>query len=256
MSANLSENQMLEQMLMVSPLENHWEWWSLSSKSRPNHGDDKALPNGYSVFVHQASSCKKRSWKTWHHCIHYYIRLNMVFKLMYDLSRWCHKTSVKKKSAYWQTNIRLKWSKRAGVERLVHTSIYELTNTTILPKLMKASLCRFQGHAEVEHSLSTNKKLSPVNVLCCAMTQTTKDAVRITGHGQVHAMPIIQSFMQACKSAYSAYKTRSTRQEKVKKAKEQRQKDQGKEEAKEQKESIMSMKRKKRRLEDREKICQ
>ena len=35
------------------------------------------------------------------------------------------------------------------------------------------------------------------------MRQTIKDAVRIAGHGQAHAMPITQSFMQVCKSAYS-----------------------------------------------------
>ena len=86
------------------------------------------------------------------------------------------------------------------------------------------------------------------------MRQTTKDAIRVAGPGQAHAMPITQSFMQACKSAYSVYKNRRTREEKVKKANEQRRKDQGEEEAKEQKEAIIiSMKRRKRRLEDREK---
>ena len=50
----------------------------------------------------------------------------------------------------------------------------------------------------------------------------------VTGHGQAHAMPITQSLMQACRSAYSVYNTRITREEKEKKAKEQRLKDQGK----------------------------
>ena len=84
------------------------------------------------------------------------------------------------------------------MERLVHTSIYRLNNTTILPKLTKASLCRAHGHAEVEHSLSTNKKLSTMNVLCCQMRQTTKDAVRVTGHGQAHAMPMLDVGLQIC----------------------------------------------------------
>ena len=93
---------------------------------------------------------------------------------------------------------------------------------------MKASLCRAHGHVEVEHSLSTNKKLSTMNVLCCQMRQTTKDAIRVTGHGQAHAMSITQSLMHACRSAYSVYKTRRRGEKKVKKAKEQRLNDQGK----------------------------
>ena len=179
----------------VSPLEHRWVGLSLGSK-RPNHWDDKVLSNCYRVSVQQTSSCIKRSWKTRYHYIHCYIKLNVVFKLLYELSRRCHRSSVKKKSAYWQTNIRLKWSQRAGIERLVHTSIYRLTNITVLPKLMKASLCRAHGHAEVEHSLSTNNKLSTMNVLCCQTRQTTKDVVRVTGHGQAHVMPITQSLMQ------------------------------------------------------------
>ena len=84
------------------------------------------------------------------------------------------------------------------MERLVHTSIYGLTNTTILPKLTIASLCHTHGHAEVEHSLSKNKKLSTMNVLCCQMRQTTKDAVRVSGYGQAHAMPILDASLQIC----------------------------------------------------------
>ena len=119
---------------------------------------------------------------------------------------------------------------------------------------MKAFLCRDHGSAEVELALSTNKKLSTMNILCCQMSQTTKDAVRVTGHGcQANAMPITQSLMQAYRSVNSVYKTHRTREEKVKKAKEQRLKDRGEEEAKEQKEAIMSMEKKRRRLEDREK---
>ena len=76
--------------------------------------------------------------------------------------------------------------------------------------------------------LLSKQKLSTKNVLCCQMSQTTKDAVRVTRHGQAHAMPITWSLMQTCRVACSVYNNRRTREEKEKKAKKQRLKDRGK----------------------------
>ena len=77
-----------------------------------------------------------------------------------------------------------------------------------------------------------------MNVLCCQVSQTTKDAVRVTGRSHDHAMSITQSLMQACRSTYSVYKTQRTREEKEKKVKGQRLKDQVKRYAKGQQEAI------------------
>ena len=58
------------------------------------------------------------------------------------------------------------------------------------------------------------------------MIQTNKDAVRVTGHGQTHAMPITRSLMQTCRVA-CIQQPNNTRREREK-AKKQRLKDRGK----------------------------
>ena len=68
-----------------------------------------------------------------------------------------------------------------------------------------------------------------MNALRYQMNQATKDAVRVKGHGQAHAMTITQSLTRPVD-----HNTQRTQGEKEKKAKEQRLKEQGEEEAKEQ----------------------
>ena len=58
------------------------------------------------------------------------------------------------------------------------------------------------------------------------MSQTTKDSVRITGHGQTLAMPITRSLMQTCR-VVCIQQPKNTRREREK-AKKQRLKDRGK----------------------------
>ena len=141
-------------------------------------------------------------------------------------------------------------SRRAGTKRLVQTSIYALITTTILPRLVKASLCHAHFIYEVErivHSECTPLSDESNNRRCSQSYRTWSSPC--------YAMPITQSLMQVYRTAYSAYNTQRTRGEKEKKAKVQRLKDQGEEEVKEQKEALVSMEREKRKLEDR-KFCQ
>ena len=90
---------------------------------------------------------------------------------------------------------------------------------------MKASLCHAHGNTEVKHSLSTNKKLSTMNVLCCQMRQTTKDAVNYTTWSSpcYASHSILDAGLQICLQCV------------------QRLKDKREEEDKEQKETIMFM---------------
>ena len=159
----------------VSPIEHCWEGWSLSSK-KPNHGDDKVLPNCYRVSVQQASFAEKHlespgitasaatwSW-TWDssHC------MNCQEDVTDHQSR--------KKISLLTDEFQAQVIQKAGFERLVHTSIYRLTNSTILPKLMNASpwpywSCAFhlnkQEIANNEDTLMSNETNNQRCSHCC-----------------------------------------------------------------------------------------
>ena len=66
---------------------------------------------------------------------------------------------------------------RNGSEKYVRILKLLQLSTTILHKLLKASLCCAHGNAEVERFPFNKQKLSTKNVLCCQMSQTNKDAV-------------------------------------------------------------------------------
>ena len=91
----------------------------------------------------------------------------------------------------------------------------------VLAKLVKAVLCLAHGNAEVERSLSENKKVltnertllsdASINAL-----RSTKDAIRVTASGQAHMMPITPALMQARPSASSVYTARLAEERELK----------------------------------------
>ena len=91
----------------------------------------------------------------------------------------------------------------------------------VLAKLVKAVLCLAHGNAEVERSLSENKKVltnertllsdASINAL-----RSTKDAIRVTASGQAHMMPITPALMQARRSANSVYTARLAEERELK----------------------------------------
>lgn len=167
---------------------------------------------------------------------------------------WYKESVVDGKSGETEKYVRIDhyWKKVLEQKNSMGTARFK-----VLPKLIKAVLCLAHGNAEVERSLSENKRvLTPersqltdesINAL-----RLTKDAVRVTGSGQAHQMPITPSLIQARRSAYGVYSKRLA-EEREKKAKTQRMKDQREKDAQAKKEQLESLDRKKRTLADRDK---
>ena len=96
----------------------------------------------------------------------------------------------------------------------------------VLPKFVKAVLCLAHGNADVEHTLSENKKVvtnertllsnESINGLRLA-----KDAVNVIGSGEVHSIPITPGLLRARKFVHRSYSARSNleKEERAKKKK-------------------------------------
>ena len=184
--------------------------------------DDKVLSNYQKVSVQQASSCKRNptDLASLHPLLQKAERgIQSVVRIIKMISQIITQEEISLLTSEWTlsgASDPRELVSRYGSDRYLYLHIDHYY------KMVKVSLCLAHGIAEVERSLSTNKKLSTTNILCCQMSQTSKDAVGDTGHSQALAMPITQSSIQACRSVYSVYNTQRTREEKEKKAKEQR----------------------------------
>ena len=106
------------------------------------------------------------------------------------------------------------WQKGFDQKNVIGSPRYK-----ILAKLVKAGLCLAHGNAGVERSLSENKKV--VTNECTLLSDTsinalrsTKNAIRVTGSGQAHMMPITPALMQARRSANSVYTARLAEEKK------------------------------------------
>jgi hypothetical protein len=128
----------------------------------------------------------------------------------------------------------------------------------ILPKFVKAVLCLAHGNAEVERSLSENKRvvtperssLSPESINAL---RSTKDAIRIQVSGQVHKMPLPSGLLQSAKVAHAVYKSRCE-EEREKKNLEKLLKEKKQKEQDALQETINELDQKKRKLLDKEKV--
>ena len=127
-----------------------------------------------------------------------------------------------------------------------------------LGKVVRSALCLAHGNAEVESSLSENKRTVTSDRTLLSESSLNglrmiKDIVNTQDEGKVHMIPISNELKQAGQHVYQAYNER-LRDEREEKEKAQRQKERERKEAEKLEEEIKQLEEAEKNLKDRKRI--